>query len=89
MGLAGFTVQSLPLQGQIVFAVQAAQFSSVAPLDPRPGVLKHIAVPAPVVNGAIVVDLVVSGVVSVIVEEACVDEDPAEVVAAVPVQSHA
>lgn len=71
MGLAGFTVQSLPLQGQIVFVVQAAQFSSVAPLDPRPGVLKHIAVPAPVVDdGAIVVDTVVSGVVSVIVEEA-------------------
>lgn len=94
MDLGGFTVQSLPLQGQIVLVVQDAQFASVAPLGSIPRVLKHLTVPAVVLGAAsvveivvsgtvsdIVVDLVVSGIVSDIVEETCiVDETPAVVV---------
>merc|ERR1712046_409588 len=69
MGLGGFTVQSLPLHGQIVLVAQAAQFASVAPLDPRSKVLKHLTMLALVVGAATVVDIVVAGIVSDIVEE--------------------
>jgi len=89
MGLGGFTVQSLPLHGQIVLVAQAAQFASVAPLDPRSKVLKHLTMLALVVGAATVVDIVVAGIVSDIVEETCIVDEAPSVVLATPAQSHA
>jgi len=90
MGLRGFTVQSLPLQGQLVLVVHAAQFASVAPLDPRPKVLKHLTAPASVVDTImVVVDIVLSGVDSVTVEEAGIVDEASPVVVSTPAQSHA
>lgn len=89
MGLRGFTVQSSPLQGQSVLVVHAAQFASVAPVDPRPKVLKHLTVPASVVDTIMVVDIVVSGIVSVTVEEACIVDEASPVVVSILTQSHA
>jgi hypothetical protein len=77
------------LQGQVVFVVHAAQFASVAPFDPRPGVLKHLALPVPPVGTVGVVAVVVAGIVSVIVEETCGVDEATAVVVPMLVQSHA